>query len=179
MWTAATTPWEPPGSNCRPAVLETGLLGRGSTVTVMLAIKKLDPELGSTIPMPERKSGEAAGFDLAAAEDALLEPGQFKLVGCGFAMALPAGYEAQVRPRSGLAFKHGITVLNSPGTIDSDYRGEVKVLLINHSRESFTIERGMRIAQLVVAEVAPTKVEVVTELDDSARGGGGFGSTGI
>jgi dUTP pyrophosphatase len=105
-------------------------------------------------------------------------PGSFALIPCGFAMALPPGYEAQVRPRSGLAAKHGITVLNSPGTIDADYRGEVKVLLINLGPEPFTITPGMRIAQLVVAKLPAVQVQVVQDLPASGRGSGGFGSTG-
>ena len=111
-------------------------------------------------------------------EPLVLATGQFTLVPSGFAMALPAGYEAQIRPRSGLAFKHGVTVLNAPGTIDADYRGEVKVLLINHGPQSFEITRGMRIAQMVIAPVTTALFEPVKNLDDSDRGAGGFGSTG-
>ncbi len=128
--------------------------------------------------LPERKSPEAAGLDVCAVESVTLAPGGRALVPCGFAMALPHGYEAQIRPRSGLALKHGVTVLNSPGTIDSDYRGEVKVLLINHGEAPFEIEAGMRIAQMVIAEVAMAGVELVSALPDSERGAGGFGSTG-
>lgn len=134
--------------------------------------------MGTEVPWPQRMSPEAAGFDLAAAQSVTLQPGQRGLVGCGFAMAMPPGYEAQVRPRSGLAYKHGVTVLNSPGTIDSDYRGEVKVLLINLGQEAFRIERGMRIAQMVIAPVAPVTLQVDVQLQDSPRGAGGFGSTG-
>ena len=119
-------------------------------------------------------------MDLQAALDApvVIAPGTIALIGCGFAMALPEGFEAQVRPRSGLASKHGLTVVNSPGTIDADYRGEVKIALINLGRADVTIERGMRIAQLVVAPVTHITWETVTELPDTARGSGGFGSTG-
>ena len=119
-------------------------------------------------------------MDLHAAVDrpVVIEPGRISLVGCGFAMALPVGYEGQVRPRSGLAAKHGLTVVNSPGTIDADYRGEVKVALVNLGQAPVTIERGMRIAQLVVAPVSRVAWETVGALPDTARGGGGFGSTG-
>jgi dUTP pyrophosphatase len=119
-------------------------------------------------------------MDVCAALDSplTLEAGERALVPCGFAMALPPGFECQVRPRSGLAHKHGVTLLNSPGTIDADYRGEVKVLLVNLGRERFVVEPAMRIAQLVVAPVTRAAVQVVVELDDTARGAGGFGSTG-
>src|SRR5690606_19541804 len=108
----------------------------------------------------------------------VLSPGEIVTVPCGFAMALPAGYEAQVRPRSGLASRHGVTVVNAPGTIDADYRGEVKVALVNLGREPFTVERGMRIAQMVVMPVPRVSVMEVTELDETERGAGGFGHTG-
>ena len=119
-------------------------------------------------------------MDLAAslAEPVLLGAGQFQLIPCGFSIALPAGLEAQVRPRSGLASKHGVTVLNAPGTIDSDYRGEVKVLLINHGPAAMTIAPGMRIAQLIVAPVTRVEWDVVGALPESVRGDGGFGHTG-
>jgi dUTP pyrophosphatase len=119
-------------------------------------------------------------MDLHAAVDGpvVIDPGRISLVGCGFAMALPDGYEAQVRPRSGLASKHGLTVVNTPGTIDADYRGEVKVALVNLGLAPVTIERGMRIAQLVVAPVSRVAWEPVAELSGTARGSGGFGSTG-
>ena len=122
----------------------------------------------------------AAGFDLAAAVEApvKLSPGEIRLIPCGFAMAVPHGYEAQVRPRSGLASRHGITMVNAPGTIDSDYRGEVQVPMINLGREPFTIERNMRIAQMVIAPVAHCEIEPVEELEETVRGAGGFGSTG-
>jgi dUTP pyrophosphatase len=123
---------------------------------------------------------EAAGFDVCAAVPGatVLSAGEIKLVPCGFAMAVPKGYEAQVRPRSGLASKHGITMINTPGTIDSDYRGEVFVPLINLGKSSFTIERGMRIAQLLILPVPEVEIAEVQELDETKRGGGGFGHTG-
>lgn len=138
---------------------------------------------GAGLPLPAPQSVDAAGSDLAAAvpEDApvTLRSGERVMVPTGFAIALPSGYEGQVRPRSGLAFRHGITVLNTPGTIDADYRGEVKVVLINHGAESFRIERGMRIAQLVVAPVSPASFDEVTDLPATERGDGGHGSTGL
>ncbi len=137
---------------------------------------------GEGLPLPAFQSALAAGADLRAAlpEDApvALAPGKRAIVPCGFAMALPAGYEAQVRPRSGLAAKHGITVLNSPGTVDADYRGEVMVIIINLGEESFTITRGERIAQMVVAPVVQPVFVTGDELDETTRGAGGFGSTG-
>jgi dUTP pyrophosphatase len=134
----------------------------------------------SDIPLPDYFSHAAAGMDLPAAiaEPLVIPPGAFRLVPCGFAIALPAGFEAQVRPRSGLASRHGITVLNAPGTIDADYRGEVKVLLINHGPEAFTVERGMRIAQMVVSPVASVAWEETGALPVTARNAGGFGHTG-
>lgn len=141
-------------------------------------MKVLIKPLENSVRLPERQTPEAAGVDLCAAEESTLQPGGRALVPCGFAMALPAGFEAQVRPRSGLAYKHGVTVLNSPGTIDSDYRGEVKVLLINHGDSPFTVEAGMRIAQLVIAQVMLVETETVDSLPETLRGDGGFGSTG-
>lgn len=130
--------------------------------------------------LPRYHSERAAGMDLCAAIAAAItiEPGEIHLVPCGFAMAVPAGYEAQVRPRSGLASKHGISMPNAPGTIDADYRGEVKVPLINLGREPFTIEPRMRIAQMVIAPIAHCRIEEVDELDETVRGANGFGSTG-
>lgn len=135
---------------------------------------------GQGLALPAYATIHSAGLDLSAAiaEPMTLKPMERALIPCGFAMALPVGYEAQVRPRSGLAAKNGITVLNTPGTIDADYRGEVKVILINLSAEPFTIERGMRIAQMVIAPVAQSSFAVVETLDETARGSGGFGSTG-
>ncbi|MCC7415932.1 MAG: dUTP diphosphatase [Acidobacteria bacterium] len=133
------------------------------------------------LPLPEYFSAGAAGMDLGAAVAApvALAPGGFQLIPCGFAIALPAGLEAQIRPRSGLAARHGVTVLNAPGTIDSDYRGEVKVLLINHGPVEFSVQPGMRIAQMVVAPVARVAWEPAGSLAGTARGEGGFGHTGL
>ncbi|MGA0196498.1 MAG: dUTP diphosphatase [Schleiferiaceae bacterium] len=130
--------------------------------------------------MPQFETTQSAGMDLRANIDApvVLQPGDRALIPTGIKMALPDGYEAQIRPRSGLAYKHGITVLNSPGTIDADYRGDVGVLLINHGREAFTVEDGMRVAQMVVARYSQFEWESVEDLDETARGAGGFGSTG-
>jgi dUTP pyrophosphatase len=132
-------------------------------------------------PLPAAQTELSAGLDLAAeiGEPLELAPGARKLVPTGLAMALPPGYEAQIRPRSGLALKHGVTVLNSPGTIDADYRGELMVLLINHGQEPFTVTRHMRIAQLVVAPVVTAVASTVAELPPTTRGAGGYGSTGV
>ncbi|MBM3487893.1 MAG: dUTP diphosphatase [Alphaproteobacteria bacterium] len=135
---------------------------------------------GDGLPLPDYATAEAAGMDLAAAveTDLTLAPGARALVPTGLAIALPSGFEAQVRPRSGLALRHGLTVLNSPGTIDADYRGEVMVILANLGAAPVTITRGMRIAQMVVAPVARVAWQAVAHLPESARGSGGFGSTG-
>ncbi|HET7885937.1 MAG TPA: dUTP diphosphatase [Bradyrhizobium sp.] len=137
---------------------------------------------GAGLPLPAYQSALAAGLDLLAAvpEDAplTLGPGRYALVPTGLSIALPAGFEAQVRPRSGLAAKHGITVLNAPGTVDADYRGEIAVPLINHSDVPFTIRRGERIAQMVIAAVVQAEFVPVPTLSTTARGDGGFGSTG-
>lgn len=133
---------------------------------------------GDGLPLPVYASDHAAGLDVVAAEDLILEPGARHAVATGFAIAIPDGYEVQVRPRSGLALKHGITCLNTPGTIDSDYRGEVKVILANLGSEPFEVRRGERIAQLVPAPVLKGRFVEVEQLDDTLRGGGGFGSTG-
>lgn len=137
---------------------------------------------GGDLPLPAYQSGQAAGLDLSAAVPAdtplSLPPGSRALVPTGIAIALPPGTEAQVRPRSGLAVRHGITVLNSPGTIDADYRGEIQVLLVNLGDESVYITRGMRIAQLVIATVSQAQLREVPSLDETSRGAGGFGSTG-
>lgn len=130
------------------------------------------------LPLPGYASAGAAGFDLRAAASLSLAPGQFAMVPTGFAMAIPPGFEMQVRPRSGLAAKHGVTVLNTPGTVDSDYRGEVAVILINHGSSSFEINRGDRIAQGVIAAAAQMPLIEVDRLDTTERGSGGFGSTG-
>lgn len=141
---------------------------------MMIAIKKLHPDAH----IPAYQSHEAAGFDLHSVEDHEISPGQRTLIKTGLSMALEPGYELQIRPRSGLAFKHGITVLNTPGTVDSDYRGEVMVLLINHGDEAFMIKKGERIAQGVVQAVIQAAFEEVDDLSETARGAGGFGSTG-
>lgn len=132
-------------------------------------------------PLPEYATAQSAGLDLRAniEEAIVLNPMERKLVGTGLFMALPPGYEAQVRPRSGLALKHGITVLNSPGTIDADYRGELKVLLVNLSNEPFVVNEGERIAQLVIAKHEKAELKLVEELDDTERGAGGYGHTGV
>ena len=130
--------------------------------------------------LPSYATEQAAGMDLTAALEEAIElgSGERALVPTGIAIALPAGYEAQVRPRSGLAIKHGVTVLNTPGTVDADYRGEIKVILVNHGKEAFTVERGMRIAQMVVERYETVGWKVVNSLEETDRGDGGFGSTG-
>jgi len=137
---------------------------------------------GKGLDLPAYESQHAAGMDLRAAigegNDIVLAPGERAMVPTGLAIALPVGFEAQVRPRSGLAAKQGVTVLNSPGTVDADYRGEVKVILINHGAEPVTVTRGMRIAQMLFAPVTRGVFAVVDALDETARGSGGFGSTG-
>lgn len=132
------------------------------------------------IPLPSYQSAEAVGMDIhaAVAEPVTLKPGEIAAIPTGFAMAVPAGYEAQIRPRSGLAGKHGISIPNAPGTIDPDYRGEVKVLLVNLGKEAFTVTRGMRIAQMLILPVPRAEWEEVSELPSTRRGGGGFGHTG-
>jgi dUTP pyrophosphatase len=147
----------------------------------MITVQIMRLEHGEGLPLPAARTAASAGLDLAAAvEDAVLIPaGGRALIPTGFAVAIPVGHEGQVRPRSGLAVEHGVTVLNAPGTIDADYRGEVKVLLINHGDGPFTVTRGMRIAQLVVAPVAAVRVAEVATLDETPRGKGGFGSTGV
>lgn len=135
---------------------------------------------GEGIDLPFYATTHAAGADLRAAIDAdiVIEPGSHLLIKTGFAMALPDNYEAQIRPRSGLALKHGITVLNSPGTIDADYRGEVGVILINHGHQPFTVQRGDRIAQMIIAPFVQADFRVATTLSETRRGSGGFGSSG-
>ncbi|WP_024790658.1 MULTISPECIES: dUTP diphosphatase [unclassified Lebetimonas] len=141
---------------------------------MVLKVKKLSNEA----IIPEYKSEEAAGFDLHSVEDIIIKPGERRLIKTALAFEIERGYEIQIRPRSGLAYKHGITVLNTPGTIDSDYRGEIKVLLINLSDEEFKIKKGERMAQAVVAPVVQAKIVEVDDLNDTKRGSGGFGSTG-
>lgn len=133
---------------------------------------------GEGLELPQYATAGAAGMDILSAEDVTLAPGARHAVATGLAVAIPQGYEIQVRPRSGLALKHGISVPNTPGTIDSDYRGELKVIMINHGAEAFAISRGDRVAQLVLAPVTQARWAEVAELDETERGSGGFGSTG-
>lgn len=146
---------------------------------VKVALQRLPH--GADLPLPAYETAGAAGLDLRAAitETLVLAPGERALVPTGLAMQLPEGFEGQVRPRSGLAVRHGVTVLNAPGTVDSDYRGEIKVPLINHGSEPFSIARGDRIAQLVIAPVTHAELTEVAALDPTGRGVGGFGSTGV
>lgn len=148
---------------------------------IPLLLRWLDPQQTADLTVPSYHSELAAGMDVRAAlaEPLVLEAGAIAMVPSGFAVAIAPGYEIQVRPRSGLAIKHGITVVNSPGTIDADYRGEVKVGLINLSDQPFSINRGDRIAQLVLAPVCQAHIEVVGDLDETSRGEGGFGHTGV
>jgi dUTP pyrophosphatase len=145
-------------------------------MTLTIALKRLPH--GEGLPLPAYATAHAAGLDVVSAEAVRLAPGERRAVATGFAIAIPAGYEVQVRPRSGLALKHGITCLNTPGTIDADYRGEVKVILANLGGEAVELRRGERIAQLVPAKVQAALFAEVDALDDTARGAGGFGSTG-
>ncbi|MFY8048305.1 MAG: dUTP diphosphatase [Erythrobacter sp.] len=145
-------------------------------MTVPVEVKRLAH--GGGLPLPAYATQGAAGMDVVSAEDVTIAPGERHAVATGLALAIPQGYEIQVRPRSGLALKHGITVPNTPGTIDSDYRGELKVILINLGTEPFVIQRGDRVAQLVLAPVVQAAWEEVAELDATERGEGGFGSTG-
>ena len=137
---------------------------------------------GKGLALPAYESEMAAGADIRAAlpegTPLILRPGSRALIPAGFAIALPRGFEAQIRPRSGLAASHGVTVLNSPGTIDADYRGEIRIILINHGEEDFAVRRGMRIAQMVIAPLSQPLFRLVASLDESSRGDGGFGSTG-
>lgn len=146
-------------------------------MSVPVQIKRLTH--GEGLPLPAYATHGAAGMDIVSAEDLTLEPGGRHAVATGFAVAIPDGYEIQARPRSGLALKHGISLPNTPGTIDSDYRGELKVILINHGDEPFAIARGDRVAQLVLAPVHIAQFTEVGELDETIRGTGGFGSTGV
>ena len=147
------------------------------TDPVAISVKRLPH--GAGLPLPAYATDGAAGLDVVAAEDALLPPGGRHAVATGFAIAIPPGYEVQVRPRSGLALNHGISLPNTPGTIDSDYRGEMKIIMINLGSEPFAVTRGDRIAQLVVAPVQTAHFIEVADLDETARGVGGFGSTGV
>ena len=150
----------------------------GSMDSVRVLVK-IEPE-GEGLGLPQYQTAHAAGMDLPAAvtEDVVLPPGERTLVSTGLSVALPAGYEAQIRPRSGLAVKHGITLLNSPGTVDADYRGVIRVVLVNHGKTPFTIRRGDRIAQMVVAPVTRAELSPKNEFSPSGRGDGGFGHTG-
>lgn len=149
--------------------------------TVKLLIKQLPH--GEGLPLPEYQTPGASGFDVTAAiaknEKINLQPGQRELIPTGLAFEIPLGFEAQARPRSGLAIKNGVTLINSPGTIDADYRGEVKIPLINLGSETFVIERGMRIAQIIIQQIVQAEFSLVTELSATSRGAGGFGSTGV
>jgi dUTP pyrophosphatase len=146
-----------------------------------IAFRRLRPELDDDIPLPRYMTPQAAGMDICAAVNAslTLRPGEIALVPTGFAMALPSGYEAQIRPRSGLAVRHGIGIINSPGTIDSDYRGEVKIALINMGQTSYVLQRGERVAQMVIQTVCRAHLTVVEQLDETDRNTGGFGHTGV
>ncbi len=131
------------------------------------------------IPLPAYATSGSSGIDLRSAEDLCIPPGEWRAVSTGLRIELPSGYEAQIRPRSGLALRYGVTVLNSPGTVDSDYRGELKVILINHGKETFEVKRGDRIAQLVIVRVERVDIKEVEELEETERGEGGFGHTGL
>ncbi|MFN7038991.1 MAG: dUTP diphosphatase [Alphaproteobacteria bacterium] len=149
-------------------------------MSVKVSLKKLDH--AKDLPLPFYATPGSAGMDLTAAikEDIILKQGEIKLIPTGIAIELPQNFEAQIRPRSGLAAKNGVTVLNTPGTIDSDYRGEISIILINHGKVDFTITHGMRIAQMVISPVMQVKIELVEELfTETERGEGGFGSTGV
>jgi len=147
--------------------------------TLNIKIKKLNDNSG--LSLPSYATSDSAGMDLTAdiSENVVLAPGERKLVKTGLAIELPQGYEAQIRPRSGLAIKNGVTLVNAPGTIDADYRGEIGVILINHSADEFTITPGMRVAQMVIAKYERVSWNIVEELGESERGEGGFGSTGV
>ena len=148
---------------------------------VEILIKRVKGEADKDIPLPRYMTENAAGMDLYAAVDQtiLINPGERKLIPTGIAVAIPKGYEAQIRPRSGLSFKNGIGILNSPGTIDADYRGEIGIIVVNLGSESFTLERGDRIAQMVISRVYQASFQLTEELDGTKRNSGGFGHTGI
>ena len=147
---------------------------------LVLKILRLRPELDADIPLPRYMTSQSAGMDICAAiqDDVVLKKGALTLIPTGFAIALPAGFEAQIRPRSGLAVKHGIGLINSPGTIDADYRGEIMIAVINLGVQSYTFHRGDRIAQMVIKKVHQVRLDVVEELDETGRSTGGFGHTG-
>lgn len=146
-----------------------------------IKFQRLRPELDADLPLPCYMTPRSAGMDLCAAipEELVLKTGAIALIPTGFAIAIPEGYEAQIRPRSGLAVKHGIGLINSPGTIDADYRGEVKIAVINLGAKDYTFHRGDRIAQMVINRVYPARLEVVPQLDETDRNTGGFGHTGL
>ena len=146
----------------------------------VIKIVRKRPEMDSDIPLPRYMTAQSAGMDLCAAikEDLILNQGELSLIPTGFAISLPEGFEAQIRPRSGLAIKHGIGLINSPGTIDSDYRGEIKIAVINLGGKPYTFRRGDRIAQMVIKKVYFARLEIVEELDETQRNTGGFGHTG-
>ena len=148
--------------------------------TPVIYIKKLNPEKDNDISFPEYMTSGSAGMDICAAidKDYIISSGDITLIPTGFSMALPENFEAQIRPRSGLAVKHGITIINAPGTIDSDYRGEIKVALINHGKLDYTVKRGDRIAQMIISKVFQGEIKVVNSLDETSRSSGGFGHTG-
>ena len=152
-----------------------------SSSPILIQFKWLDPAAAADLRVPSYETAGSSGMDVCAAvtDQVTIGPGARALIPTGFAVAIPAGYEIQVRPRSGLAVKHGLSLPNSPGTIDADYRGEVKIAMINLGQEPVTIKRGDRVAQLVVAPVVRAALDVVSELDDTARGSGGFGHTGV
>ena len=148
--------------------------------TPVIKIVRLRPDTDSDIPLPRYMTSQSAGMDLCAAikEDLLLNKGELTLIPTGFAIALPEGFEAQIRPRSGLAIKHGIGLINSPGTVDTDYRGEIKIAAINLGAKPYTFRRGDRIAQMIIKKVYFARLEIVEELDETKRNTGGFGHTG-
>ena len=152
------------------------VVGSGDGAPVEVLIARLPH--GEGLPLPARATPGAAGMDVVAAADVTIAPGARELVPTGFSIAVPHGYEVQLRPRSGLALKHGVTLPNTPATIDSDYRGELQVIMVNHGSDMFTVHRGDRIAQLLVQRVEPVTFREVAELPASGRGAGGFGSTG-
>lgn len=145
-----------------------------------IELLRLDPDKNQDLPLPRYMTAQSSGMDIYAAldEDLVLDPGHIRLVPTGFAMAIPNGFEAQIRPRSGLAVNHGISIINAPGTIDADYRGEVKIGLINLGQAPVTLKRGDRIAQMVIQQVCRARIKVVDQLDDTDRSVGGFGHTG-
>ena len=149
--------------------------------TPKIKIRRLHPETDTDIPLPRYMTSHASGMDLCAAlaADQVLEVGSITVIPTGIAVALPPGFEAQIRPRSGLAFRHGIGIINAPGTIDADYRGEIKVALINLGTRPYTVSRGDRIAQMVVQKVFQAALEIVDELEETERNEGGFGHTGV